>query len=155
MDPLSLLALAQGSYAALKAGIAAGRELQGMAADLGSLFDSVAAITRAAADPPKGSLLAGKSAEQMAMEAYSAKATADDLMASLRNEFVGAYGLAAWDEVVAHTTRIKKDIKAAEIQAANERAEMLDGLAFWSSVIMGLIFVGSLIVIGILVVTHR
>jgi len=132
MDPITILAIAKGSYEAIKGGIAVGKELQGMAKDLGSLFDSVAHITRIAAEPPKASLLSGKTAEQMAMEAYAAKAEADQMMADLKNHFISEFGLAAWDEVVAATTRIKKEIKAAEVKAANERAEMMDDIATWS-----------------------
>ena len=150
MDPLTVLALAKASYEAIKGGIAVGKELQGMAKDMGSLFDSVAHITRIAAEPPKGSLLSGKTAEQIAMEAYAAKAEADQMMADLKNQFVGEFGLAAWDEVVAHTTKIKKDIKAAEVQAANERAELLDSLAFWGTVLLVVLFAGGLSVLGIL-----
>jgi hypothetical protein len=84
MDPLTLLAAAKVSFEALKAGIAVGKELQGMAKDLGSLFESVAAITRVAADP-RSSLMAGKSAQQIAMEAYAAKAEAESMMADLKN----------------------------------------------------------------------
>jgi hypothetical protein len=136
MDPITILALAKASYEAIKGGIAVGKELQGMAKDMSSLFDSVAHITRIAAEPHKGSLLSGKTAEQMAMEAYAAKAEADQMMADLKNHFVGEFGLAAWDEVVAATTKIKKDIKAAEIQAANEREQMMDNIAQWSVVII-------------------
>ena len=116
MDPLTLLAAAKVSFEALKAGIAVGKELQGMAKDLGSLFESVAAITRVAADP-RSSLMAGKSAQQIAMEAYAAKAEAESMMADLKNHFVGEFGLAAWDQVIAATTKIKKDQKAAALQA--------------------------------------
>ena len=117
MDPISLLLLAKTSYEAVKSAVAAGKEIQGVAKDLGSLFDSVAHITRIAAEPPRASLLSGKTAEQMAMEAYAAKAEADQLMADLKNHFVGEYGLAAWDQVVAATTQIKKNQKAAALQA--------------------------------------
>ena len=85
-----------------------------MAKDLGSLFDSVAAITRVAADP-KGSLMAGKSAQQIAMEAYAAKAEADKMMEELKNHFIGEFGIAAWDQVLSHTTQIKKEMKAAAL----------------------------------------
>lgn len=129
MDPLTALAIAKASYEAIKGGIAVGKELQGMAKDLGSLFDSVAAITRAAAEPAKGSLLGGKSAEQMAMEAYAAKAEADQMMAELKNQFIGEFGIAAWDQVVAATTQIKKDQKAAALQAAREQEEMMENFA--------------------------
>jgi hypothetical protein len=126
MDPLTILAVAKGSYEAIKAGIAVGKELQGMAKDLGSLFDSVAHITRIAADP-KGSFAAGKSAQQIAMEAYAAKAEADAMMEEIKNHFIGEFGIAAWDQVLAATTQIKKDQRAAALQAQREQEEMMQG----------------------------
>ena len=136
MDPITILAIAKASYEAIKGGIAVGKEIQGMAKDVSSLFDSVAHLTRIAAEPHHGSLLSGKTAEQMAMEAYAAKAEADQMMADLKNHFVGEFGLAAWDEVVSATIKIKKDIKAAQIQAENEQAELMDNIAQWSVVII-------------------
>jgi len=135
LDPLSLLAAAKVSYEAIKAGIAVGKELQGMAVDLGSMFDSVAAITRAAADP-KGSLMSGKSAQQIAMEAYAAKAEADAMMEDLKNQFIGEFGIAAWDQVLSHTTQIRKDQRAAALQSAKEQEEM-----------MGNVLVGGIVVV--------
>lgn len=135
MDPITLLAAAKVSFEALKSGIAVGKELQGMAKDLGSLFDSIAAITRVAADP-KGSLTSGKSAQQVAMEAYAAKAEADAMMADLKNQFIGEFGIVAWDQVLAATTQIKKDQKAAALQAKKDQEEM-----------MGNILVGGIIVV--------
>jgi cobalamin biosynthesis protein CbiG len=155
MDPISLLLLAKTSYEAVKSAVAAGKEIQGVAKDLGSLFDSVAHITRIAAEPPRASLLSGKTAEQMAMEAYAAKAEADQLMADLKNHFVGEYGLSAWDEVVAATTRIKKDIKAAEIQAANEQAELMDNLASWAVGIILVLTVVAILSLLAIAIAHR
>ena len=154
MDPISLLLLAKTSYEAVKSAVAAGKEIQGVAKDLGSLFDSVAHITRIAAEPPRASLLSGKTAEQMAMEAYAAKAEADQLMADLKNHFVGEYGLSAWDEVVAATTRIKKDIKAAEIQAANAQAEFMDNLASWAIGIILVLTVVAILSLLAIAITH-
>jgi hypothetical protein len=155
MDPLTILALAKASYEAIKGGIAVGKEIQGMAKDMGSLFDSVAHLTRIAAEPHHGSLLSGKSAEQMAMEAYAAKAEADQMMADLKNHFVGEFGLAAWDEVVAATTKIKKEIKAAEIQAANEREEMMDNIAQWGVVIILFLTVVAIFSLLGIAISHR
>jgi len=126
MDPLTILAVAKASYEAVKAGIAVGKEMHGMAKDLGSLFDSVAHITRIAADP-KGSFTSGKSAQQIAMEAYAAKAEADQMMEELKNHFIGEFGIAAWDQVLAATTQIKKDQRAAALQAQREQEEMMQG----------------------------
>ena len=138
MDPLTLLAAAKVSYEALKAGIAVGKELQGMAADMGSLFDSVAAITRVAADP-KGSLMAGKSAQQVAMEAYAAKAEADQMMEELKNHFIGEFGIAAWDQVLSHTTQIKKDMKAAALQAEKDQDELIHTVMTWGAALLAII----------------
>ena len=155
MDPITILAIAKASYEAIKGGIAVGKEIQGMAKDVSSLFDSVAHLTRIAAEPHHGSLLSGKTAEQIAMEAYAAKAEADQMMADLKNHFVGEFGLAAWDEVVAATTKIKKDIKAAQIQAENEHAELMDNIAQWSVVVI--LFLTVVVIFSLLAIaaSHR
>jgi hypothetical protein len=132
MDPLTLLAAAKASYEAIKAGIAVGKELQGMASDMGSLFDSVAAITRTAADP-KSSLMSGKSAQQIAMEAYAAKAEADQMMEDLKNHFIGEFGIAAWDSVLSATTQIKKEQRAAALEAEKAQEELMDNFMMWGA----------------------
>jgi len=154
MDPLTLLAAAKVSFEALKAGIAVGKELQGMAKDLGSLFDSVAAITRVAADP-KGSLIAGKSAQQIAMEAYAAKAEADSMMEELKNHFIGEFGIAAWDQVLSHTTQIKKDMKAAALEAEKEQEELMHTIMVWGSAILVAFLIIVIVILFIIGVVHR
>ena len=149
MDPLTLLAAAKASYEALKAGIAVGKELQSMAKDLGSLFDSVAAITRVAADP-KSSLMAGKSAQQIAMEAYAAKAEADQMMEELKNHFIGEFGISAWDQVLSHTTQIKKEMKVAALEAQKEQEELMQAVMTWGSVFLAIVMVAVCIVLLIL-----
>jgi len=154
VDPLTLLATAKVSFEALKAGIAVGKELQGMAKDLGSLFDSIAAITRVAADP-KGSLIAGKSAQQIAMEAYAAKAEADSMMEELKNHFIGEFGIAAWDQVLSHTTQIKKDMKAAALEAEKEQEELMHTIMVWGSAILVAFLIIVIVILFIIGVVHR
>ena len=154
MDPLTLLAAAKVSFEALKGGIAVGKELQGMAKDLGSLFDSVAAITRVAADP-KSSLMAGKSAQQIAMEAYAAKAEAESMMEELKNHFIGEFGIAAWDQVLSHTTQIKKEQKAAALEAEKEQEELMHNIMVWGSAILVTLLILSIIVLFIIGIVHR
>jgi len=154
MDPITLLAAAKVSFEALKSGIAVGKELQGMAKDLGSLFDSVAAITRVAADP-KGSLIAGKSAQQIAMEAYAAKAEADSMMEELKNHFIGEFGIAAWDQVLSHTTQIKKDMKAAALEAEKEQEELMHTIMVWGSAILVAFLIIVIVILFIIGVVHR
>jgi hypothetical protein len=154
MDPLTLLALAKSSYAAVKAGIAVGKELQGMAGDLGSLFDSVGAITRAASQPPRGNMMLGKSAEQVAMEAYAAKAEADQMLADLKNHFVGEFGLVAWDQVVAATTQIKKDQRAAALQAQKEQEALMANVATYGSALLLFIVLVACILLATISLSH-
>ena len=154
MDPLTLLALAKASYEAVKAGIAVGKEIQGVASDLGSLFENVAAITRVAA-APKGDLLAGKSAQQIAMEAYAAKAEADQMMADLKNHFIGEFGIAAWDQILSATTQIKKDQKAAALEAEKEQEELMNSVLMWGSVLLGTVVVIVCVVLVSIGLVHR
>ena len=56
MDPLTILALAKGSYEAIKAGISVGKEMQGMFSDVMSLLDSANQLTKIATKPPKPKL---------------------------------------------------------------------------------------------------
>lgn len=146
MDPLTLLAAAKASYETVKAGIAVGKELQSMASDMGSLFDSVAAITRTAADP-KGSLMSGKTAQQIAMEAYAAKAEADQMMEELKNHFISEFGIAAWDQVLSATTQIKKQQRADALQAAKDQDELAHSVMMWGAVFLAFILVVACLVL--------
>jgi hypothetical protein len=154
MDPLTLLAAAKVTFETLKGAISAGKELQGMASDLGSMFESVAAITRVAADP-KGSLLNGKSAQQIAMEAYAAKAEADQMMETLKNEFIGVHGIAAWDQVLSATTQIRKDQKAAALEAAKASEELMHDVMVWGAALLAVLVVVACAVLLAIGLVHR
>lgn len=126
MDPLTILAGAQAAYAAIKAGIAAGKEIQKMAADLSDLWGNLAKLTQIAADPPRKTFFNNKSAEQIAVERYTAKAEAQDLALKARNLFVGTYGLAAWDQVQREVINIRKEIERQKWEEQKERAAKLE-----------------------------
>ena len=126
MDPLTILAGAQAAYAAIKAGVAAGKEIQKMAADLSDLWGNLAKLTQIAADPPKKTFFNNKSAEQIAVERYTAKAEAYDLTLKARNLFVGTYGLAAWDQVQREVINIRKEIERQKWEEQKERAAKLE-----------------------------
>ena len=126
MDPLTILAVAQTAYGAIKAGIAAGKEIQHMAKDLSDLWGSLAKLTQIAADPPKKTFFNSKSAEQIAIERYTAKAEALDLTLKARNLFVGTYGLAAWDQVQREVINIRKEIERQKWEDEKARAAQLE-----------------------------
>lgn len=126
MDPLTILAAAQAAYAGIQAGIAAGKEIQGMAADLSELWGNLARLTQIAAEPPKKTFFNDKSAEQIAIERYAAKAKAHDLALKARNLFVGTYGLAAWDQVQREVINIRKEIERQKWEDAKARSAKLE-----------------------------
>ena len=126
MDPITILAGCTAAYNAIKQGISIGKEIQGMIGDVTSIMDSVGQLTQIAAKPAKGSMLSGKSAESIAMEAYAAKAKAEAMMHEVKNAFIAQYGLNAWEHVQAEATRIKKEHKLAQQRAAHEAQKAQD-----------------------------
>jgi predicted NACHT family NTPase len=126
MDPLTLLAAAQAAYSAIQAGIAAGKEIQGMAADLSDLWGSVAKLTHIAADKPSTNIFSNKSAEQIAIERYAAKAEAQDLALKAKNLFVGRFGLSAWDQVQREVIEIRKEIEREKYEEERRVAARME-----------------------------
>ena len=151
MDPLTILAAAQAAYGAIQAGIAAGKEIQGMAADLSDLWGSVAKLTHIAADKPSTNIFSQKSAEQIAMERYAAKAEAQDLAMKAKNMFVGRFGLAAWDQVQKEVIEIRKEIerqKHIEEREAEVRAEEIREVAVVGFIV--LVLLSIMLLVGII-----
>ena len=154
MDPLTVLALAQTAFAGLKAGIAAGKEIQHMAKDLSDLWGSLAKLTQIAAEPPKPSVFSRKTAEQIAIERYTARAEAQDLAAKAKNMFVGQFGLAAWDQVQREVINIRKEIEREKYMAEKARAAKIEELrdaAVITMIVMGLVAMMGLVGMALLI----
>lgn len=154
MDPLTVLALAQTAFAGLKAGIAAGKEIQHVAKDLSDLWGSLAKLTQIAAEPPRKSLFSSKSPEQIAIERYTAKAEAQDLTAKAKNMFVGQFGLAAWDQVQREVINIRKEIEREKYMAEKARAAKIEELrdaAVITMIVMGLVALIGIVGVALLV----
>jgi len=154
MDPLTVLALAQTAFSGLKAGIAAGKEIQHVAKDLSDLWGSLAKLTQIAAEPPRKSLFSNKSVEQIAIERYTAKAEAQDLAAKAKNMFVGQFGLAAWDQVQREVINIRKEIEREKYAAEKARAAKLEEIrdaAVVTLIVLGLVSVMGLVGMALLI----
>jgi len=143
MDPITILALAKGSYEAIKAGISVGKEMQGMFGDVMSLLDSAGKLTRIAAQPAKGNMFSDKTAEQIAVEAFAAKAQVEEMMAEVKNSFISEYGILAWDEILKETTRIKKEQVAARLQAQKEQEELMYNVMVYGSAFLLFVVVAA------------
>lgn len=154
MDPLTILAVAKGSYEAIKTGIKLGKEVQGMFKDISSLMDSVGKLTQIAADPPKPKLFGKESAEKLAMDAFMAKREVEKMFAEAKNLFISEQGLQAWDWVMAETARIKKDQKAAALVAQKEREEQIEEMKFFGLIAAILVFIMIMGTIGIMIIAR-
>jgi hypothetical protein len=151
MDPLTILAAAQTAYAAIQTGIAAGKEIQSMAADLSDLWGNLAKLTQIAAEPPKKTFFNDKSAEQVAIERYTAKAEAHDLALKARNLFVGTYGLAAWDQVQREVINIRKEMERHRWQEEKDNAAKLEEIREATAVTLIVMFgVAVIFCVGII-----
>ncbi len=154
MDPLTILAVAKGSYEAIKTGIKLGKEVQGMFKDISSLMDSVGKLTQIAADPPKPKLFGKESAEKLAMDAFMAKREVEKMFAEAKNLFISEQGLQAWDWVMAETARIKKEQKAAALVAQKEREEQIEEMKFFGLIAAILVFIMIMGTIGIMIIAR-
>ena len=99
-----------------------------MAADLSELWGSLAKLTQLSAEKPTTNIFNKKSAEQIAIERYTARAEAQDLALKAKNMFVGQFGLAAWDQVQREVINIRKEIERQKWEEERERAARLEEL---------------------------
>jgi|TARA_R110000787_G_scaffold217060_1_gene325967 transcription initiation factor TFIIIB Brf1 subunit/transcription initiation factor TFIIB len=120
-DPLSI---AIASFTAIKAGVSAGKEIQSLAKDIGSLWDSIDAVKNDHSKK-KNSVL-HLSANEEAMETFIAKKRADDMENELRNIVIMTRGLNAWQELIQLRVQIKKDRIDARKKAIKARRELLE-----------------------------
>ena len=143
MDPITLIAGATAAYNGLKSAIAAGKEIQEMAQDLGNLWNAVGQLTHLAATPIKKGMFSNPAdIEKQAMERYAAKAKAFKMQEEIKNLFISIYGVGAYESVQREVIEIRKEVdrqhREEERLAAERAAEIKDaaGLFF---IVMGLI----------------
>jgi transposase len=97
-----------------------------MAADLSELWGSLAKLTQISAEPPRVNIFNRQTAEQIAIERYTAKAHAQDLALKAKNMFVGQFGLAAWDQVQREVINIRKELERQKWEAERAQAARME-----------------------------
>ena len=151
MDPITILAAAQAAYAGLQGAISAGKEIQALAADLSELWASVAKLTHLSAEKPTVTVFSNKTAEQIAIERYAAKAEAQDLALKAKNLFIGRFGLAAWGQVQREVINIRKEIERQKYEEQRNREQKLEEIKEGAIVSLIVLFVLSIMLaIGII-----
>jgi|DEB0MinimDraft_3_1074331.scaffolds.fasta_scaffold83431_2 hypothetical protein len=135
-DPITI---GLAAFSAIKAGVAAGKEIQSLAGDIGSLWDSIEAIK---ADHTKKKSRKILSVNEEAMETFIAKKQAEDMENQIRELIVNTRGLDAWHELIRLRVQIKKDRVAAEKKAKAERKETLDTILISLLILAGVSIIG-------------
>ena len=114
-DPVSIsasLAVASSAFSGLKRAFMAGRELESMSQDLSRWMGAVSDIDNAHKSAKNPSLLKkvmnGKSIEQEAIEAFTAKTQLEQQRADLRTFIQYSYGQSKWDELLRMEADIRK-----------------------------------------------
>ena len=131
MDPVTLLGIATTSYNVLKKGLAAGKEIESMAADLGRYMGAIQNIKTHHATAK--SRLFG-SVEEEALESFAALKKAEQMENELRNFVIGHYGMNAWQQII----RLQGEIRKRRKEEEAARQQFIDDLIIWG-LIAGLI----------------
>lgn len=121
-DPISI---ALASFSAIKAGVTAGKEIQSLAKDIGSLWDSIDAVKE---NHQKKKNQPFRTVNEEAMETFIAKKQAEDMENQLREIIIYTRGISAWQELIRLRTQIKKDRQEARRKAIQARRELLEAI---------------------------
>jgi len=130
VDPISAVALATGAFNTIKAGFAAGREIESMAGDLSRWMGAVSDIKKAEEynkKPPifKKIFNAG-SVEEEAMQIFMAKKKAEDMRNELKQLISFTRGPSAWDELLKTEGDIRKRRQKAIYDQQERRRKILE-----------------------------
>lgn len=119
IDPLT-------AFAAIKGGIAAGRQIHSMSKEIAGFFDSVDGAKKAH-EKKKNSLFASSNEE--AMDTWMQKQQAIDAEAQLRELIVNTRGFSAYQDLLKLRRDIAKERKERERREAKERQEQQELIA--------------------------
>ena len=129
IDPLT-------AFAAVKGGIAAGKQLHSMSKEIAGFFDSVDNAKKEH-EKKKSSMFASSNEE--AMDTWMKKQQAIDAEAQLRELIVNTRGFSAYQDLLKIRRDTLRERKEAQRQAEIEKQEMQEMIA--------IVFVGMLLVI--------
>ena len=112
IDVVAAVSAATGAFNTIKAGFAAGREIESMAGDLSRWMGAVSDIKKAEEynkKPPLfKKLFAAGSIEEEAMEVFMAKKKAEDMRNQLKQIISFTRGPSAWEELLRTEADIRK-----------------------------------------------
>lgn len=146
IEIVAAVSAATGAFNTIKAGFAAGREVESMASDLSRWMGAVSDIKKAEEynrKPPLfKKLFQAGSVEEEAMEIFMAKKKAEDMRAELKNLISFTRGPAAWDELL----KTEADIRKKRQKAIYDQKERQRKLLEWIAIFILVLVAGSFLI---------
>jgi|TARA_B100001094_G_scaffold204553_1_gene198466 hypothetical protein len=138
--------MATGAFNTIKAGFAAGREIESMAGDLGRWMGAVSDIKKAEEynkKPPLfKKLFQAGSVEEEAMQIFMAKKKAEDMRNELKQIISFTRGPSAWEELLKTEGDIRKKRQKAIYDQEERRRKLLEAIM----IVGGCIVVGGFLI---------
>ena len=149
IDPITSVATATAAFNTIKSGFQMGRDVEGMAADLGRWMGAVSDIKKAEElnqKPPLfKKLFAAGSVEEEAMTIFMAKKKAEDMRDQLKQIITFSRGVGAWEELLKTEADIRKKRQKAIYDQEEYRRKVIEwiGISVLGILITG--FIGFLV----------
>lgn len=140
IDPITAFAAAQAAVKGIQAAIKLGKDVQGIAADLGKFFEAKDVVQQAANNPKKF-----KSDTAQALETVMQAKQLADAETDLKNMLIWSGNADVWEGVLQERNNIIQKRKRAEMDAAlakeKKRQQIMEALsmAFWVSIFLSAI----------------
>ena len=149
MDPITAVATATAAFNTIKKGFALGRDIEGMAGDLGRWMGAVSDIKKAeeySKNPPLfKKLIQAGSVEEEAMQAFLAKKKAEDMRAELREIISFSRGPSAWQELLKTEADIRKKRQEAIYNQEERQKKFFEVIAIIFAGLLCVAVVGGII----------
>ena len=149
IDPITAVATATAAFNTIKSGFQMGRDVEGMAADLGRWMGAVSDIKKAEElnqKPPLfKKLFAAGSVEEEAITIFMAKKKAEDMRDQLKQIITFSRGVGAWEELLKTEADIRKKRQKAIYDQEEYRRKVIEwiGISVLGILITG--FIGFLV----------
>lgn len=105
MDPISAIAIATSSFAALKKGFSLSKDVYTMANDIGKFMDAIDSVKNVHKEEKKKYGSVGEEA----LKSFVAHKKAQEMENELRNFLIANYGFNAWQDVLRIQAKIRKE----------------------------------------------
>ena len=149
VDPITAIATATAAFNTIKKGFQMGRDIEGMAGDLGRWMGAVSDISKAdemnKKPPLFKKLFASGSVEEEAMTIFMAKKKAEDMREQLRDISSVTRGPSAWKELLQTEADIRKRRQRVIYDQEERQKKFFEILAISVIIIVALSITGIVI----------